>query len=59
MKKELKMKHIFIPVLVVVVVLMIVAAVISHTNNNVPTNTDGEVVVSHTHEDGEVHYGEH
>ena len=35
MKKELKMKHIFIPVLVVVVILMFVAAVISNANKPV------------------------
>ncbi len=59
MKKELKMKHIFIPVLVVVIVLGIVAAVLSKSNDVVTTPTDAEIVESHTHADGEVHYGEH
>ncbi|MBR5827138.1 MAG: hypothetical protein IKY78_08660 [Clostridia bacterium] len=58
MKKELKMKHIFIPVLVVVILLGIVAAVLSKSND-VVTPTDAAVVESHTHADGEVHYGEH
>ncbi len=60
MKKELKMKHIFIPVLVVVVILMIVAAVINYTNKpDTTTATDAGIVTSHTHADGEVHYDEH
>lgn len=60
MKKELKMKHIFIPVLVVVVILMIVAAVISNSNKApAVTNTDAEIITSHTHADGEVHYEAH
>ena len=58
MKKELKMKHIFIPVLVIVIVLGIVAAVLSKQDNTV-TPTDAGVATSHTHADGEVHYEEH
>lgn len=58
MKKELKMKHIFIPVLVVIIVLGIVAAVLSKSDD-VITPTDAGVVTSHTHADGEVHYEEH
>lgn len=60
MKKELKMKHIFIPVIVVVVILMIVAAVISNSNKApAATDTDAGIVTSHTHANGEVHYDEH
>ncbi len=59
MKKELKMRHIFVPVLVVVVILCIVAAVINNTGNDFMTNTDGQPGTSHTHADGEVHYDEH
>ena len=58
MKKELKMKHIFIPVLVVIIVLGIVAAVLSKSDN-VVTPTDAENAGYHVHEDGETHYGEH
>ena len=56
MKKELKMRHIFIPVLVVVIILGIIAAVISNSDDNTVTPTDGEAVY-HVHEDGETHYG--
>ena len=58
MKKELKMKHIFIPVLVVIFALAIVAVVLSKSNDSVVTPTDGEAAY-HVHEDGETHYGEH
>ena len=64
MKKELKMKHIFIPVLVVVIILGIVAAFLSNSGGNVTTNTDATYVdedgsIYHLHDDGSVHYGEH
>lgn len=60
MKKELKMKHIFIPVIVVVIALMIVAAVISNSNKApAATGTDAGIITSHTHADGEVHYENH
>ena len=63
MKKELKMKHIFIPVIVVVIILGIVAAFLSNSGN-VNTATDGTYVDEngssyHLHDDGSVHYGEH
>lgn len=63
MKKELKMKHIFIPVLVVVVILGIVAAFLSNSDK-VTTPTDaGNVYVDeqgqtyHIEPNGETHYG--
>lgn len=63
MKKELKMKHIFIPVIVVVIILGIVAAFLS-SSGKVNTPTDGTFVDEngssyHVHDDGSVHYGEH
>ncbi len=62
MKKELKMKHIFIPVLVVVIVLGIVAAVLSKSDD-VVTPTDAVTYVDeqgniyHLEANGETHYG--
>ena len=64
MKKELKMKHIFIPVLVVVILLGIVATVISKKDNTV-SSTDAVTYVDengnsyHIDANGETHYGEH
>ena len=64
MKKELKMKHIFIPVIVVVIILCIVAAFLSNSGKVINTPTDGTFVDEngssyHVHDDGSVHYGEH
>ena len=58
MKKELKMKHIFIPVLVVVILLGIVAAFMSNSDD-LSTPTDADTGSYHVHADGETHYGEH
>lgn len=57
-KKEIKMKHILIPILVLIVALIITAFALGNPGGNSSSSSNDQGSY-HVHEDGQTHYGEH
>ena len=58
-KKDIKMKHILIPIIVLIVALIITAFDLGNPGGNSSAHTHEEQGTYHVHEDGQTHYGEH
>lgn len=58
-KKDIKMKHILIPVIVLIVALLITAFALGNPGGNSSSQSGGQGTSYHVHADGETHYGEH
>ena len=58
-KKEIKMKHILIPIFVLIAALLIAAFALGNQSGNSSSSQSGDMGSYHVHEDGQTHYGEH
>ena len=58
-KKDIKMKHILIPILVLIAALIITAFALGNPGGNNSSSGSNDQGSYHVHEDGQTHYGEH